>query len=357
MIPTSTRILLTSVGAPGGPALVKLFLIAGDFNIVIADAESDATSHLAFKDIPFYVLPRCDDLRYPGALKDICLRENISCVIPLSNFEAKAMAELKESFRFYGVRLLVNKPEAFLNVDNKAKLYEIFDKDNCVKLPKYAVVPADSHLPSEVENLGYPDSPVVIKPVSSSGSRGVRILDERANTLDHFVSTPPDSLIDSLDAIRHYFKDAAQSTALNPVYYLICEYLPGVEVTVDALFFENVDFEPLILIRQRSKLHGGLSVAGKFVEIADVEMQVKEIQKRLELTGAVGFQFKQDKVGIYRLIEVNLRLQGGTSSCLAAGVNIPHLLVKDALGLKISSQEVRAFSGGEFVRYWADIII
>ena len=108
--------------------------------------------------------------------------------------------------------------------------------------------------------------------------------------------------------------------------FVYMEYLPGKEWTVDII--TGKDGEALAIVpRIRIKTRGGVSVIGKVKLDEKIIDYSKRILKELEFSGALNIQFREDKDGKPKLQEINPRFSGGLDITIAAGANLPQILV------------------------------
>jgi carbamoyl-phosphate synthase large subunit len=104
--------------------------------------------------------------------------------------------------------------------------------------------------------------------------------------------------------------------------FVICEFLPGSEFTVDC--FSNLQSE-LIFAQQRVREN---YTSGKALRTYNIEMtsEIKSwsrgISATLQLKGAWFFQYKLDKMGEPRLLEVGARIAGASGITRLQGVNL-----------------------------------
>ena len=91
--------------------------------------------------------------------------------------------------------------------------------------------------------------------------------------------------------------------------------------------------------RKRLQIKSGISTQGK-IELNKnlIEISTKLV-KYLNLKGPSCIQFKEDKTGNFKLIEVNVRFGGGVIFTTLAGVNQPEMIIKDYLKQQIFDLE------------------
>ena len=119
--------------------------------------------------------------------------------------------------------------------------------------------------------------------------------------------------------------------------YVICEYLPGEEYTVDC--FTNFQGElKVISPRSRNRLLAGVCVSGKTEELADEIKHIAErINSKLKFNGLWWFQIKKDVNGKWKLLEISTRCAGTMCLTRAKGLNLPLLSVYNALGYDVKA--------------------
>lgn len=117
---------------------------------------------------------------------------------------------------------------------------------------------------------------------------------------------------------------------------VVCEYLPGDEITVDCFSDENSRLS-YFFPRFRSRIRMGTSFRSEEMVCMDekntIHNHVSEISNIFNLKGAWFCQFKKDQTETWKLLEVEPRLSG--SSCINRinGVNLAYLNVLNSFGV------------------------
>jgi carbamoyl-phosphate synthase large subunit len=336
------RILMTGAGAPGGPGIIRCLQIDERIDLVVGDVDRSATGR--YLNPQFVLMPSARDNDFIDKVLDICAQLNIEVIFPLVTLELFKFAAAKDRFKANGIRVIVSNLNSLNIANNKIEIYE-----HCLSLglpvPLFYVANNSEELVAAVKKLGYPHESVVIKPGISNGSRGIRILDAKKNRFEQFLHEKPNSLFTTLDDLRGLI----DGQDLPPM--LASEYLPGAEVTVDSIV--SCSAAKLIIVRTRDKMNNGISVAGKFVENADISTQVIDIVRSLDLEGPIGFQFKKDKDGVFRLLEINPRIQGTSVAAMGLNVNLPLIAVCQIMGWPWTLPS--KLSGVAFARYYSEL--
>ncbi len=123
---------------------------------------------------------------------------------------------------------------------------------------------------------------------------------------------------------------------INLADYVICEYLPGVEYSVDCLTDKNGE---LIFVspRSRGRTMAGISVGGRTEELTDEIKKIADtLNNRLSFTGLWFFQIKKDTNNRWKLMEFAARCASTMGLTRARGVNLPLLSVYIALELDVT---------------------
>jgi hypothetical protein len=132
------------------------------------------------------------------------------------------------------------------------------------------------------------------------------------------------------------FKELVAATAKIQAP-IICEYLPGVEYTIDCFS----DREKGLLFagaRSRRRTRNGISVNTLTEDLPEATDIAKRIGDKLGLRGAWFFQLKRDQNGQLVLLEVAPRIAGAMAAHRVAGVNFPLLSIFEEERLPLSIQ-------------------
>ncbi|MBI5373677.1 MAG: ATP-grasp domain-containing protein [Sphingobacteriales bacterium] len=341
---SSIHILMTGGGAPGAAGILKCLGKESSFHVLAADANENAVGRYLASD--FVRIPRADDPAFASTVLRLCREKNIQVVLPLVTKELPVFAGHLDEFEKAGTRVLVSSAASLEIANNKSRLYE-FLQWRGIPVPEFRVVETVDQFRSAIEELGYPGKEVCFKPSVSNGSRGFRILSEQINEPDLLFNYKPSSTYTrAADAIR------ILSSAPFPEL-LVSEYLPGPEYSVDCLCDRGE--ASLLVPRLRRKMINGISVEGEFVQEESIMDYCRQVIKALQLNGNIGIQVKESGAGGFLILEINPRVQGTISAALGAGVNLPALAVKQALGLPILPGETAVKWGVRFSRYWEEV--
>jgi carbamoyl-phosphate synthase large subunit len=134
---------------------------------------------------------------------------------------------------------------------------------------------------------------------------------------------------------------------------VVMEYLPGDEYDVDVLALKGKSL--CVIPRRNQSMWYGMSLICTTEPHTEIMMMSEQIVASLGLSYVVSLSFKLDAEGHAKIIEINPRIPGSIISATMAGVNMPYLAVKLALGESIEIPPVQW--GRQMIRYWEEMFV
>ena len=234
-------------------------------------------------------LPNIADDSFIKVFNQLIDEWNIDFVFPTHDTVALYLAEHQDIIH---AKIIVATLKTAEICRDKKKTYDLFsDCDFC---------------PAQFD--GFDNLPVFIKPRDGQGAKGAKCIQRQDEV--------------PLDIVKSD--------------YVISEYLPGEEMTVDCITDSKGNL-CACLPRLRNRLLAGVCVAGTSVHASDEILSIaKEINSRMDFLGLWYFQVKKSKQGKYKLLEISTRCAGTMCLSRARGVNLPLLSVYAAQGKDIS---------------------
>lgn len=287
------RVLITGMGGPAGIAVLRG--IAEDpFDVYSADIDPFAAGLYLVPPERRIMLPRGDSPRFVEAVLDVCRKHAIDVLVPTVDSELVPVAEARAAFEAADVALVNPSADTLRMCLDKWALHQRCD--GVVRLPASTITDGEFD-PAAVA------LPVIVKPRWGSGSRGIRLISDR-------------------EELERVSRDGMQ---------LVQEYLPGPEHSLDVL--ARRDGRVLAVVpRERLKVDSGIAVTARVTRDAALESFGRKVAERIGLVGVANVQVKQTAAGEPALLEVNPRFPGSMPLTIAAGVNMPALAVREALG-------------------------
>lgn len=177
----------------------------------------------------FYQVPLgSDEEAYIKSLIEICQKETVDIILPISDEENLSLSKNIELFREKKIKLLVNEYKITRLAFNKESTL-VFLHENNIQTPQWQIAKNINDLDEKIMELGYPEKEVVIKPIMARGSRGFHIIKSDFNEVEQFLSR--DSIFMTKETV---LKILSNATDLIP-RLLLMEYLPGHSYSVDIL--------------------------------------------------------------------------------------------------------------------------
>jgi len=176
------------------------------------------------------------------------------------------------------------------------------------KLKTFYYLKNKSYIP-KIYNYGDEISyPVFIKPDIGAGGKGTYLIENESSLLQHLGSGS----------------------------FLISEYLPGDEITVDC--FTNKDRKLLFVgPRTRERITSGVSFRTQKVNLTDeIQNIADDLNSTFSFRGMWFFQLKKDKNNKYKLMEISVRCAGTMALYRQIGINFAAMSLFDFMEYDVS---------------------
>lgn len=311
-------VLITAIGSTTAISVLKGLRKQREIRVRIIGVDAKKKNEIAgsrFCDA-FYTLPHCSRKDYIPKMLRLCKKENIRVIFPIIDSELEAVSRNIGVFRKHGIFVWVSDNGTIHTCNDKYLTYEFFTENN-IPTPR-TFLPGKTAIKMRF--------PVFVKP-----RKGISSI----NT--HKVNSP-----ENLKALLRENQDM-----------IVQEYLDGTEYTLDVL----CDAESRVLSvvpRERIETKAGISYKGITVRDNKLIAYGREIAEKLKIKGACNIQGKVSR-GKASFFEVNPRFSAAFTLTLEAGVNSPLILLKLALGKKLSKKYYDFKEGIYMARYWSEV--
>ncbi len=280
-------------------------------------------------------------------VQKICSEERIDLLFSLVTDELIPLSEAEQELLKLGTRLLKSPVNALKKVINKGKLYEELQRLG-IPVPDFRIVRTCDSLKQAIYNLGYPDHPVCFKPTVSDGSRGFHILDNDMDRFQMLFNDKPNSAHMTKEELYRIIEGKSELPET-----IVMEFMPFEEFSVDLLVNKG---EVVVAVpRLRQATVNGITTKSVIVKEQDIIDYAVMVVEKLQLNGIIGVQVRRDRNRIPKIVEINPRIQGTIVHCTAAGINLPVLAVKQALGITPDEAELNVKWGTRMTRYWGEV--
>jgi len=330
-------------GAPGFAGIAACLREDPRIRLVSGDMRADAYGK-SLSDA-FYLMPPSNDSLYINRILEICTKEKIHVILPITTAELIVLSEKSDVFVKQGIQVLVSSIEGLKQSNDKGRLHT-WAKTNGIAVPEGNVCLNKGEFEETANRLLLRHPRLFFKPVTGNGSRGIGLI---CGEIEPVISSNKPELMALL--LAEWLQRLPENFEV-PI--LLTEYLPGKEYSVDAFIWDGYD--TIAIPRSRDKMVSGISVSGKFERNELLISETKKVVEALVLRGPIGVQWRYNADGLPHLLEINPRLQGTTSTLRHVGLNIPLMAVKRSLGIDVELPEALNWNRS-FTRHWQDVFL
>jgi carbamoyl-phosphate synthase large subunit len=243
-------------------------------------------------------VPRVTDESYLSTLKEYCLENSISLIVPTIDTELSILANAKDDFKNNGISIVIsdiNVCDTFYLKDSTEKFFV----DNGFDTTK------------SIDNLENAKYPLFAKLNNSSLSVGACKVDDYNHAKE---------LLEKSDN------------------YIFQEFIDADEFTVDTFIDKNGEIISIVP-RQRLEVRAGEVNKALAVKDEFIFNEIKRLCKKIDgAYGTLTIQlFKSNE--FIKFIEINPRFGGGYPLSWKAGANFAEYIIKDYLGKKLKYSE------------------
>lgn len=260
-----------------------------------------------------YIIDNVDSPRYFEQILTVCKKESIQVIIPLLFQEIALYASNLKLLKDNNINCILPAKETIDLCNNKLNFYKFLKEHS---LPHPALF--------DEKNIEYP---AFFKLQMGSSSKGSVKLEGKTD----------------LDYYKWKHKK-----------YLIQEFVDWDEYTVDC--YVNQKGKIIATVpRKRLLIKAGQAIASLTEKNEFIEERSSYLLQKLNYKGACNIQLFYKQPDQYKLIEINPRLaSGGLPVTVKAGINIPELIVLEALGKNVS--EILPYrSGLNMIKYYNEL--
>lgn len=310
------RILITSFGGSISLPFIEDFQLR---NLEVFYADCDPHSKLPLLTKNFILVPPGNDPEYGQTLLEICKSNRIDMVIPGADEEAFALMRFQKKFGELGILAAVQDQSYEVPFSSKSQMYRYLSSQG-LSIPSYHVVNNKSDLWTGARNLEYSQGPLLIKPDSGRGGRGIYMLSETA------VSNKENWPVYSLEQME---------SLLGEQRWILMRYFDGIVIDVDVLCHPSgsVSFGFRKRFTNVTKNFSG----NAFVWNPNLLKFTEAVFRCFPTKFLIDYDIYELSDGSYVLLEINPRPSGSTVSYLPYGINAYAMLADSYLHGKESN--------------------
>jgi len=314
------NVMVTSAGAGPAVAVIKALKRQNQLHVRIHAIDANPLSAGLYLSDTYDIVPYANHPNFIPEVLKICLNRKVDFIVPVFDVETPVFVQYKHDFETKGIRVLVNDMEVIEICNNKLKTYEYCLTHGILVPPVFTT--------DDIQNnrIIYP---VIAKPVHGIGSQDMVLIRDAEE--------------------MHFWQQHIQPQTLYQ------QFVNGPEYTVDTISDLNGNFLAAVP-RERIVVKAGQTVKGRVVGKPEFIEYSRKVVESFKIKGVGCLQFKQQNGEKY-FIEMNPRYGTGISLSVGAGINMPLLHLKLALGKKIKDDELIFEDGCTMLRYWEEIFL
>ncbi len=238
----------------------------------------------------FYNAPlAADPAQYLTFIQNLCLREQVSYLIPSTDVEVDVLDRCREWFPAHGVKLCLSSHETIALCRNKARMAQFTSG-----LDYLRTIPTVHMRDAGPDSLPPFDGfPLIGKPLDGRSSQGLHRIHTPAQW-QHFCTLP------------------------DLENYIVQPLIQGSVVTVDVVRQADGEYTAVIPRQEMLRTLNGAGTSVYVFSDPELEQVCVRLADALKIIGCVCFEFMKDAGGNYHFIECNPRFSGGVAfSCVA----------------------------------------
>jgi carbamoyl-phosphate synthase large subunit len=294
-----------------------------ELRIVGSDVDANSEAKVALDE--FIASPPRDDQAYLEFLLMNCRRLAVDVLWPNPPEEQLFVQHNRAAFEASGIKLILGSVEGLRVFTSKQQTYEQASRLG-IPVPNWSWANDWQQLLQGSSQLGYPDRPLIFRPVVGKGAFGVMIVSaDRGQAARSLFGNPTALRVMPLASLEPILKGYT-----NWPTSILCEFLPGREYEVDC--FCDADGLKYGVVREHHAMWGGTAQVAEVVDRPDLVELCATLLGSVAWQNICSVQFKENKEGIPTLIEVNPRMASNVGLPVEAGVDLPLLALLKALG-------------------------
>lgn len=320
------NVMITAAGL--SPAGINTVLSLKNRVNKIVGVDVDKNNAAVYYVDRFYTVPFAKNSRYIDIILEICKKEKISIIFPLTTEELLVLLKNINKLNDFGIKIAGETNLDVVKICNDKWLTNQYLKKNNCNVPLAFSPKNINELIKYAKGMNYPKKDIVFKPRITHGSRGFRILSENYNKIFILLNKKPtDNIYLTLKEITNLFKGNKKFPKI-----ILMEYLKGKDYSV--YLFCNKGKILFNVVMQRTGLIPGMSTGGVVKNDTEIKLYLEKIAKIFNFNGIINIQLIKTFNNGPMLYEINTRISATTVITMALGINYPFLSVLQAFGYK-----------------------
>ena len=294
------RILVTAIGSMSAECTISRLRGKGHFVVGCGIYPKDWHYETPLCDAFFQAPFATDEDKYVSFLLDVCERQNLSYIIPLTDLEIDVIGRHRHLFEDAGITLCMQSASVLGIVRNKYTLYKYFETDAYVPSIKTSLL---SQLD---ETISFP---CIAKPYDGRSSEGL---------------------------IRNATKEQVMAIR-DKKKYIVQEQLDGDIFTVDVCRCKKSGIVCAVPRQELLRTKNGAGLTIRTITDKHLLDLATYIGGKLDINGCVNMEFIGQN-NAYYLIDINPRFSAGIAFSVLAGYDMINNHMNCFVGVNIDKQ-------------------
>ena len=292
-------------------SLLRSFKKSMDGNVFMVGADSDSYSASLKVVDRSYVIPQFSEQECIEKIRNICDKENIRAILPMTNKAIAFMDKNRDWFDKNDLLLYLADHPVIQTCNDKRRLADFFKQNN--------IASPDLINPKEP----FPGFPLLAKESCGEGGNNCFKIENQAD-LDFYSKKLP----------HHIFQ----------------RFVQGREFSID--WFSDKKGIPIVIVpRERLAIRAGEVMVSRIELASDIIEFAKKVGTRLQLRGPANFQGILENSGKFLFTDVNLRFGSGVLHTIHAGADIPGMMLQELVGESVDKKSNSVTNGSTMSRF------
>ena len=330
------KILITSIGGMFSHDLIRALRDNNNTFILGTDIKKTSNSFFLdkFEQIPD---PTKSSKKFIKRIINLCKKYKINFVIPCSENECIEISKNYDIFKKLNIKTSVSSFEVTKILIDKHILFSVLKKSG-IDVGKWHPIRDFANLKKISKAMGYPKKKLIIKPRKGSGSKGVIILNSAIKKFKYLLEDKERFCgSGSVEAIQKEL----QNNKKNLLNYFIMPFYDDKTFDVDCLAQKGVMRLCVPRLRTYQNALSPTNEGCKLINNNKIMNYCKKIIKALKIDGVCDFDIILRKNSKPQIIDASCRLSGSSTASLAAGLNVPMILLKLFYNEKIKIKKLK----------------
>ncbi len=339
------NILVTTVGGVTSPDILKAYRNTPGYEIKIVgtDAFEFAVGKMFVDHFEILPISKGNEKLFIKEIKRLVKKYSIDLIIPCGNDDNLVISRYKD---LIPCKIMTGNYKDLLIAYDKGKVYEELEFNIPEHSPKFKIVKNYKSFQKALNDLGFPEKKIVIKPRFGIGGRGVYILSEKFDYNIIFKSKPLNEY-----PLQFFEKILKNLTSFDDL--ILMEYLSEPFYSIYSLCKDGKNI--FTLNHNREWGNSSQTFRGNVYYNKKIERLATKVIQKFNLTYTNNMELATGEDGRIILFDLNPRIGASSGIDKDIGFNFPMEALKLALGENIIVKKSNFTKPKRFLRFFDQV--